>query len=72
MSIALCTSLRRKQDLLNPQVLGMTVVTMVFAVFGFLSPSNRGALMTAMIILFTLMGIVAGLVSSRLYKVSPR
>merc|ERR1712087_1037847 len=46
----------------------MTVVTMVFAVFGFLSPSNRGALMTAMILLFTLMGLLAGFVSARLYK----
>uniref|UniRef100_A0A7S4BFB6 Transmembrane 9 superfamily member n=1 Tax=Chrysotila carterae TaxID=13221 RepID=A0A7S4BFB6_CHRCT len=50
------------------QVLAMTVVTMFFAVFGFLSPSNRGALMTAMILLFTLMGALGGLVSARLYK----
>jgi transmembrane 9 superfamily protein 2/4 len=28
------------------QLLGMTFVTMVFAVLGFLSPANRGGLMT--------------------------
>jgi len=50
------------------QVLGMTVVTMLFAVFGFLSPSNRGALMTAMLVLFTIMGMLAGFTSARLYK----
>ena len=31
------------------QVFAMTVVTMIFAVLGFLSPANRGALMTAMV-----------------------
>jgi len=50
------------------QVLAMTVVTMIFAVFGFLSPSNRGALMSVMIFLFTLMGILGGFISARLYK----
>ena len=30
----------------------------VFAVLGFLSPANRGALMTAMLILFVLLGYV--------------
>ena len=37
------------------QLLGMTFVTMVFAVLGFLSPANRGGLMTAMLLLFVLM-----------------
>merc|ERR1719263_613191 len=41
---------------------------MLFAVFGFLSPSNRGALMTAMLVLFTIMGMLAGFTSARLYK----
>ena len=30
------------------QFFGMTVVTMMFALLGFLSPANRGGLMTAM------------------------
>lgn len=46
----------------------MSVITMAFAVFGFLSPANRGALMTALILLFVLMGVPAGVVSARLYK----
>ena len=33
----------------------MAVVTMAFAVLGFLSPSNRGGLMTALLLLFVLM-----------------
>jgi len=41
---------------------------MTFAVLGFLSPSNRGGLMTALLLLFVLMGLVAGYVSSRMYK----
>lgn len=52
----------------NNQVLGMTLFTMMFALFGFLSPSNRGGLMTALLLLFVLMGLVAGYVSSRMYK----
>jgi transmembrane 9 superfamily protein 2/4 len=50
------------------QVLGMTVITMFFALLGFLSPANRGALMTAMLLLFSLCGAVAGYVSSRMYR----
>jgi len=50
------------------QVLGMVLVTMCFAVFGFLSPSNRGGLMTAMLVLFVVMGGLAGFVSSIFYK----
>ncbi|TYJ32834.1 hypothetical protein E1A91_A05G063100v1 [Gossypium mustelinum] len=50
------------------QFLGMVLVTMIFAVFGFLSPSNRGGLMTAMLLLWVFMGIFAGYASSRLYK----
>nr|GLL35119.1 transmembrane 9 superfamily member 7 [Ipomoea trifida] len=33
------------------QIFAMTLVTMMFAVLGFLSPSNRGGLMTAMVLL---------------------
>ncbi|KAK4757564.1 hypothetical protein SAY87_018865 [Trapa incisa] len=50
------------------QFFGVTLVMMVFAVLGFLSPSNRGALMTAMLLLWVFMGILAGYVSARLYK----
>jgi len=50
------------------QVLGMAVVTMAFAVLGFLSPSNRGGLMTALLLLFVLMGVLAGYVSAVMYK----
>lgn len=50
------------------QLIGMTVVTLVFAVLGFLSPANRGGLMTAMLLLFALMGIFAGHASARMFK----
>ena len=43
-------------DECKPLLLGMTFVTMLFAVLGFLSPANRGGLMTAMLLLFVLMG----------------
>merc|ERR1719284_1716479 len=51
------------------QILGMSVVTLVFALFGFLSPAHRGGLLQSMMLLFTFMGIFAGYASSRLYKV---
>ncbi len=51
------------------QLIGMGVVTMVFAVLGFLSPANRGGLMTAMLLLFVFMGIFGGYYSARLYKI---
>lgn len=50
------------------QLFGMTFITMLFAVLGFLSPANRGGLMTAMLLLFVLMGVFAGYYSARLYK----
>jgi len=50
------------------QVFAMTVITMVFAVLGFLSPANRGALMTAMVVLLVVMGICSGYYSARFYK----
>eukprot|EP00808_Paulinella_micropora_P022196 g15997.t1 len=50
------------------QVLSMTFVTLTFALFGFLSPANRGALLSAALLLFVLMGYVAGYVSTRVYK----
>ncbi|KAG0590097.1 hypothetical protein M758_1G070200 [Ceratodon purpureus] len=50
------------------QFFGMVVVTMIFALLGFLSPANRGGLMTAMLLLWVFMGLFAGYASSRMYK----
>ncbi|KAM2020999.1 hypothetical protein ACFX16_043071 [Malus domestica] len=50
------------------QLFGMILVTMIFAVLGFLSPSNRGGLMTTMLFPFVFMGLFAGYASVRLYK----
>jgi transmembrane 9 superfamily protein 2/4 len=50
------------------QLLCMGIVTLVFAVLGFLSPSNRGALITAIVTFYMLFGCVAGYVAARLYK----
>ncbi|EJU04248.1 endosomal P24A protein [Dacryopinax primogenitus] len=49
------------------QLGAMVAVTLVFALFGFLSPSNRGSLATVMIICWTLFGCVAGYMSQRVY-----
>ena len=38
------------------QTFAMAVITMIFAVLGFLSPANRGGLLTAMVVLFVFMG----------------
>lgn len=40
----------------------------VFATLGFLSPANRGGLMTAVLLLFCFLGSFAGYSSARLYK----
>ncbi|KAG9298808.1 hypothetical protein G9A89_015829 [Geosiphon pyriformis] len=50
------------------QLFFMTAVTLVFAVLGFLSPSNRGSLATVIIIFYMLFGSVSGYVSARIYK----
>ena len=50
------------------QLLGMSICTLVFALFGFLSPANRGALLSALIFLFVLLGSYAGFTSSRMLK----
>ncbi|KAJ6994081.1 transmembrane 9 superfamily member 10-like [Populus alba x Populus x berolinensis] len=50
------------------QFFGMILVTMIFAALGFLSPSNRGGLMTAMLFLWVFMGLFAGYASACLYK----
>ena len=50
------------------QILGMLLITMIFALLGFLSPANRGGLMTAMVMMFVFMGLLAGYSAARLYK----
>jgi len=50
------------------QTLTMSVITMVFAVLGFLSPANRGGLMTAALLLYVFMGVPAGYSSAFLHK----
>ncbi|XP_050309500.1 transmembrane 9 superfamily member 2-like [Anthonomus grandis grandis] len=50
------------------QVFFMTLVTLAFACLGFLSPANRGALMTCAMVLYVLLGSPAGYVSARIYK----
>lgn len=50
------------------QLFVMTGLTILFALLGFLSPSNRGSLGTIMILLYTVLGFVGGYVSARVYK----
>lgn len=50
------------------QLFFMTGVTIMFALLGFLSPSNRGSLGTVMILSYTLFGFIGGYVSARSYK----
>jgi transmembrane 9 superfamily protein 2/4 len=50
------------------QLFVMTGFTIVFALLGFLSPSNRGSLGTIMVLLYTILGFIGGYVSSRIYK----
>ena len=50
------------------QVLGMTIVTMGCALFGLMSPSQRGSLLTTLLLLFVFMGSLAGNASAKVYK----
>lgn len=50
------------------QLFAMTGCTIVFALLGFLSPSNRGSLGTVMILLYTIFGFIGGYTSARVYK----
>jgi transmembrane 9 superfamily protein 2/4 len=50
------------------QLLCMTTVTIFFAVLGFLSPANRGGLMTAMVMIYVIMSFVNGFVSAFLFR----
>eukprot|EP00485_Elphidium_margaritaceum_P001540 CAMPEP_0202686920 /NCGR_PEP_ID=MMETSP1385-20130828/2674_1 /ASSEMBLY_ACC=CAM_ASM_000861 /TAXON_ID=933848 /ORGANISM="Elphidium margaritaceum" /LENGTH=632 /DNA_ID=CAMNT_0049341601 /DNA_START=80 /DNA_END=1978 /DNA_ORIENTATION=- len=50
------------------QVFVMCLLTLVFAALGFLSPANRGSLMTTLLLMYVFMGIFAGYFSARCYK----
>ena len=50
------------------QVLVMAGLTQVFALVGFLSPANRGGLLTALLSLWVLSSSVSGFVSAKLYS----
>lgn len=50
------------------QLLGMALVTLFFAAVGVLRPSNRGKLIIALLVCFVLLGMLAGFVSARTYK----
>jgi transmembrane 9 superfamily member 2/4 len=50
------------------QIFVMTACTIIFALLGFLSPSNRGSLGTIILLLYTILGSVGGYVSARVYK----
>ena len=50
------------------QLFVITGTTIIFALFGFLSPSNRGSLGTVMLLLWIIFGFVGGYVSARTYK----
>lgn len=49
------------------QLVAMSLVTLVFALLGFLSPSNRGSLGTVMVVTWCFFGGIAGYFSSRIY-----
>mmetsp|Transcript_15345 Transcript_15345/g.36230 ORF Transcript_15345/g.36230 Transcript_15345/m.36230 type:complete len:665 (+) Transcript_15345:75-2069(+) len=50
------------------QLLAMCGATLCFAVLGFLSPSNRGALLSTVLLFYVLLGSIAGYVASRFAK----
>lgn len=50
------------------QTLKMSSITLIFALLGFLSPANRGGLVTAMLSLWVLSSAVCGYTSARLYS----
>jgi transmembrane 9 superfamily member 2/4 len=50
------------------QLFFMVGFTIVFALLGFLSPSNRGSLGSVMILLYTVFGFIGGYIAGRVYK----
>jgi len=53
---------------IGAQIIVMVSITLGFACLGFLSPANRGALMTCVLVLFVCLSAVGGYFSARLYK----
>ncbi|KAA8497225.1 Transmembrane 9 superfamily member 7 [Porphyridium purpureum] len=49
------------------QIFWITCVTLIFAVLGFLSPANRGGLLTALVTFFVLASVISGYSAARLY-----
>ncbi|KAI3619002.1 endosomal p24a protein [Moniliophthora roreri] len=49
------------------QLCAMVGITLIFALLGFLSPSNRGSLATVMMVCWSFFGGIGGYVSSRVY-----
>ncbi|CAM4775184.1 unnamed protein product [Rotaria magnacalcarata] len=50
------------------QIFLMSLIVIVFAALGMLSPSSRGALITAASFLYVFMGLIAGFYAGRIYK----
>ena len=50
------------------QLFCTTLLAIVFSAIGFLSPARRGSLMIAILVFYVLCGILAGYITSRLYK----
>ncbi|KAM0040128.1 putative nonaspanin (TM9SF) [Helianthus debilis subsp. tardiflorus] len=51
------------------QIMGMAVVTIIFAALGFMSPASRGMLLTGMIILYLFLGTGAGYAGVYFYRI---
>ncbi|KAL9687608.1 hypothetical protein QQ045_032013 [Rhodiola kirilowii] len=50
------------------QILGMAIVTIMFAALGFMSPASRGTLLSGMLFFYMILGIAAGYVAVRLWR----
>lgn len=50
------------------QLFGMSIITIIIAMLGMLSPSSRGSLLNAAFALYVLMGVFGGYFGGRLYK----
>ncbi len=50
------------------QIGAMSLITLVLACLGFLSPASRGALMTTALVCYVFLGTTAGYISARMYK----
>jgi transmembrane 9 superfamily protein 2/4 len=50
------------------RILGMGVVTIIFAALGFMSPACRGALITGMLCFYLVLGVAAGYIAVAVWK----